>query len=69
MPRRPALLGVYAFVLALWIMMYGVAVFLPQRLGELGVHEPVRVSMYISVMGVSAILVGLVYPWLRARAS
>lgn len=67
--RRPALLGVYAFILALWIMIYGVAVFLPQRLGELGVREPIWVSTYISVMGSSAILVGLVYPRLRARAS
>jgi ACDE family multidrug resistance protein len=67
--RYPALSGVYAFVLVLWIMMYGVAVFLPQRLAELGVHEPVRVSMYMAVMGGSAILIGLVYPWLRAHAS
>jgi ACDE family multidrug resistance protein len=67
--RHPALIGIYAFVLVLWIMMYGVVVFLPQRLGELGVQEPLRVSMYMAVMGGSAILIGLVYPWLRAHAS
>ena len=67
--RRPALLGVYAFILALWIMIYGVTVFMPQRMAELGVHEPIQVSMYMAVMGISSVTIGLVYPWLKARAS
>jgi MFS family permease len=67
--RRPALLGVYAFVLALWIMIYGVTVFMPQRMAELGVHEPIQVSMYMAVMGISSVAIGFVYPWLKAQAS
>lgn len=67
--RRPALLGVYAFILALWIMIYGVTVFMPQRMAELGVHEPIQVSMYMAVMGISSVAIGLVYPWLKARTS
>ena len=67
--RQPALLGVYAFVLALWIMIYGVTVFMPQRLAELGVHEPIQVSILMAVMGISSVAVGLAYPWLKARAS
>jgi ACDE family multidrug resistance protein len=67
--RRPALLGVYGFIFVLAVMMYSVAVFLPQRLGQLGVHAPILVSAYMVAMAGSASLVGLAYAWLRARAS
>ncbi len=67
--RQPALLGVYSFVLALWIMIYGVTVFMPQRMAELGVHEPIQISMYMAVMGISSVAIGLAYPWLKARTS
>jgi MFS family permease len=67
--KLPGLLGVYAFMFALAIMMYSVAVFLPQRLGELGVTAPIAISYYMVAMAGSASLMGLFYGWLRARAS
>ncbi|MFC6487763.1 MFS transporter [Nitratireductor sp. GCM10026969] len=67
--KRPALLGVYAFMFALAVMMYSVAVFLPQRLAELGITAPIAVSYYMVAMAGSASLTGLFYGWLRARAS
>jgi MFS family permease len=46
-----------------------VAVFLPQRLGELGVGAPILVSLYIMAWPATQSLVGLAYARLRARAS
>lgn len=67
--RSRVLAGVYAFVFTLMLMMYSVAVFLPQRLGELGIKAPILVSAYLLSMMASAALVGLVYARVRARLS
>lgn len=56
--KLPGLLGVYAFVFALAIIMYSVAVFLPQRLAELGVTAPITVSYGMVAMAGSASLTG-----------
>jgi MFS family permease len=67
--RSPTLVGVYAFVFTLMVMMYSVAVFLPQRLGELGIDAPILVSGYLVGMTATATVVGLAYARIRARTS
>ncbi|MGW0466470.1 MFS transporter [Streptomyces sp. NPDC003027] len=66
--ERPALLGYYALQAVAAILLYGVAVFLPQRLARIGVEEPFLVSLYTVVMMAAMSLVGLVYAKLRAAA-
>lgn len=66
---HPRLLGVYGLVFTLFVMMYALAVFLPQRLGQLGVDAPILVALFLLPMTGAASLVGLVYARLRARAS
>jgi MFS family permease len=51
------------------VMMYSVAVFLPQRLGELGIDAPILVSGYLVGMTATATVVGLAYARIRARTS
>jgi MFS transporter, ACDE family, multidrug resistance protein len=68
--RKPLLLAYYALLVLMAIMMYVVAVFLPQRLAEIGITSPVLVSIYAVVGGglVSSV-VGLYYARLRQRAT
>ena len=67
--RSRALVGVYAFMFTLMVMMYSVAVFLPQRLGELGIEAPILVSAFLVGMTAMSTAVGFAYPRIRARAS
>ncbi|GAB3509257.1 MFS transporter [Amycolatopsis cihanbeyliensis] len=64
--ERPALLGYYAFLISFAIMGYVLAVFLPQRLAEIGIDSPLLVSLYAVVIGaVLTSLVGLAYARIR----
>ncbi|CAL9570433.1 putative MFS-type transporter YhhS [Streptomyces sp. enrichment culture] len=65
---RPALVGYYALQAAAAVLLYGVVVFLPQRLGEIGIESPFLVSLYTVAMMAAMSLVGLVYAKLRAAA-
>lgn len=65
---RPALLGVFALSSAYMVITYGLLVFLPQRLAELGVHDPVAVSLNVSLLTGTSALVGLCYARLRRAA-
>jgi ACDE family multidrug resistance protein len=68
--RQPRLIAYYALLILMAIMMYVVAVFLPQRLAEIGVTSPLLVSIYAVVGGaVVTSVVGLYYARLRRRAS
>ncbi|GAA1468362.1 MFS transporter [Nocardiopsis exhalans] len=62
---QPALLGVFALSSAYMVITYGLLVFLPQRLAELGVHDPVAVSVNVSLLTGTSALVGLFYARLR----
>ncbi|GCB46917.1 MFS transporter [Streptomyces sp. NL15-2K] len=68
--RSPVLLGFYALQAASSVFLYAMVVFLPRRLAELDIREPLMVSLY-SVVVTSAVgsLVGLVYAAVRARLS
>lgn len=66
--ERPRLLGVYGLMFLMFVMMYSLAVFLPQRLGEIGVEEPFLVSLIFAPAAGVASLVGLVYARIRAHA-
>jgi ACDE family multidrug resistance protein len=68
--RKPRLLAYYGLLVLMAIMMYVVAVFLPQRLAEIGITSPVLVSIYAVVGGaVVTSVVGLCYARLRRRTS
>jgi len=66
--ERPALLGWYALWVVIAVQMYVLAIFLPQRLAQIGIRAPVLVSIYAVVgAAITTSLVGLVYARLRAR--
>ncbi|WP_165984156.1 MFS transporter [Streptomyces sp. YIM 98790] len=68
--RRPRLIGLYTLLMATALMMFVLAVFMPQRLAEVGVEDPFVVSIYSVVTGAAmASLVGMVYARVRARCS
>ncbi|WP_343034596.1 MFS transporter [Amycolatopsis anabasis] len=68
--RRPALLGWYGLWIVIAVQMYVLAIFLPQRLAQIGIRAPVLVSLYAVVgAAITTSLVGLVYGRLRARLS
>jgi ACDE family multidrug resistance protein len=67
--RSRALVGVYAFMFTLMVMIYSVAVFLPQRLGELGIEAPILVSAFLLGMTATSTAVGFAYSRIRAGAS
>ncbi|RSM85219.1 MFS transporter [Kibdelosporangium aridum] len=70
MRLRPALIGWYSLWIIIAVQMYVLAIFLPQRLAEIGIRSPVLVSIY-AVVGASLItsLVGLAYGRIRTRLS
>lgn len=67
--RRPALFGIYGLLFVMMIMMYGLAVFLPRRLAEVGVHEPLVISLFMAAMAGAASVIGLFYARIRRRLS
>ncbi|WP_079110915.1 MFS transporter [Streptomyces roseifaciens] len=58
---RPRLLGLYALSLTSSFLLYVLAVFLPQRLAQLGVETPFLVALYTTSTSVAGTLVGLAY--------
>nr|WP_276207219.1 MFS transporter [Nocardia mangyaensis] len=65
--RYPGLLAWYGLMITTGLMMYSLAVFLPQRLAQLGIAAPVFVSLFMVVQAIAAIAVGLGYARIRAR--
>jgi ACDE family multidrug resistance protein len=65
--EHPALLGFYALMTLGSILLYGLAVFLPQRLDELGIEAPILVSLYQVTSTATMSVVGLGYARLRRR--
>lgn len=67
--RTPVLLWLYGLVFIVQLLLYSIIVFVPQRLDELGVTQPLIISVYIAVINVAAGLIGLVYGRIRSRLS
>jgi ACDE family multidrug resistance protein len=65
--RYPTLLAWYGLMTLSGIMLYSLAVFLPQRLAEIGVENPLRVSLYMVTSAIASSVVGLVYARAHAR--
>lgn len=65
--RYPALLAWYGLMTLAGLMLYTLAVFLPQRLAQIGVEDPLQVSLFMVVMAIAASVVGLLYARLRCR--
>ncbi|MGW0394692.1 MFS transporter [Streptomyces sp. NPDC003042] len=64
--RRPALLGYYALFATASVLLYGLAVFVPIRLAELGVEQPFLVALVGATVSVAMSLLGFAYAKLRA---
>ncbi|MFC8623406.1 MFS transporter [Streptomyces anulatus] len=65
--RSPRLLRLYAVSLIGSLLLYVLAVFVPQRLTELGVERPLLVALYTMTTSLSGSVVGLCYAKARAR--
>ncbi|WP_067597590.1 MFS transporter [Nocardiopsis listeri] len=68
--QSPTLVGFYLLQATASVFLYATVVFLPQRLADLGIHQPVAVSLY-SVVTTAAVgsLAGLSYARLRSKLS
>lgn len=64
---HPALLGWYGLFVFSALLTYSLAVFLPQRLAQVGIQAPFLVSVYTTGASLVATAIGLVYARLRAR--
>ena len=63
--RRPVIVGYYALFAVGAVLLYAVLVFLPLRLSEVGVDDPLLVAVYSSGLSATMSLVGLVYGRVR----
>ncbi|MGH3587476.1 MAG: MFS transporter, partial [Pseudonocardia sp.] len=63
----PVLLWLYALIFLVAMQLYALVAFLPQRLAELGVTEPLVVAAFLAAATAAAAVVGLVFGRLRAR--
>ncbi|GAB3647945.1 MFS transporter [Streptomyces sparsus] len=65
--RSPALLGHYALLVISSVLLYALAIFMPIRLGEVGVKEPFLVALVSMASTIAMSLVGLVYARVRSH--
>ncbi|MDC2948772.1 MFS transporter [Streptomyces heilongjiangensis] len=65
--RQPILLTLYGLSLFSSFLLYVLAVFLPQRLTEVGVADPFVISLVTTSTSVSGSLIGLLYAGLKGR--
>ncbi|MDW5329367.1 MFS transporter [Plantactinospora sp. KLBMP9567] len=64
---RPGLLGIYALQAVATALLYGVLVFLPPRLAEVGVRDSFRVALFGALLSLVMSLTGLRFARVRAR--
>ncbi|AVT34898.1 MFS transporter [Plantactinospora sp. BC1] len=64
---RPRLLGIYALQAVATALLYGVLVFLPPRLAEVGVRDSFRVALFGALLSLVMSLTGLRFARVRAR--
>ncbi|WP_406267840.1 MFS transporter [Nocardia sp. NBC_00881] len=66
--RYPTLLGWNALMACIGLMMFSLVVFVPQRLAQIGIHQPVFSSLFMALLSLASSLIGLGYGRIRARA-
>ncbi|MFY1669973.1 MFS transporter [Plantactinospora sp. WMMB334] len=64
---RPALVGIYGLQAVSGTLLYGVLVFLPARLAELGVRDSFLVALFNALLSLVMSLTGLRFARLRGR--
>ena len=64
---RPRLLGIYGLQAVATVLLYGILVFLPLRLAEVGITDTLLVAVFTATLSVTMSLVGLCYAQFRAR--
>ncbi|MEG3631666.1 MFS transporter [Streptomyces poriticola] len=64
--RKPALLGFYGMLVVAAILLYGLAVFIPFRLAEIGIEKPFLVALISTTSSVTMSLIGFAYAKLRS---
>ncbi len=65
--ENPILFGVYGLVFLSSMFLYGIVVFLPQLLSDLGMTSSFSVGLYISGMGLTAGIISFSYGKIRTR--
>ncbi|MDK1472386.1 MFS transporter [Streptomyces sp. 549] len=65
--RSPALLGHYALLVISSVLLYALAIFMPIRLGEVGVNEPFLVALVSMASTIAMSLIGLLYGRVRSH--
>ncbi|MEV7737947.1 MULTISPECIES: MFS transporter [Streptomyces] len=63
---RPRLLGLYAISFTSSLLLYVLAVFLPQRLAQAGIDEPALIAPYTATSSLMASMAGLAYAKARS---
>ncbi|MFV2112231.1 MFS transporter [Micromonospora sp. LOL_025] len=64
---HPALVGIYGLQAVTSLLLYGVLVFLPQRLAEVGITQTAAVALFTGAPSLAMSVVGLGYARARAR--
>ncbi|MEV0133466.1 MFS transporter [Dactylosporangium sp. NPDC050688] len=64
---RPRLLGIYGLQIVATVLLYGILVFLPLRLAEVGITDTRIVAAFTATLSVTMSLAGLRYAQARAR--
>jgi MFS family permease len=57
----------YLSMLIANMLLYGIVVFFPQRLGQLGIHSTFIVSLFLAVSSLSSALTAAQYGWISNR--
>ncbi|MET9265329.1 MFS transporter [Amycolatopsis sp. NPDC004079] len=65
--EAPVLLWLYALIFVVAVLLYALVAFLPQRLSQLGVSDPLAVAGFLAAATGPAAVVGMVYGRLQAR--
>ncbi|MGC4788545.1 MFS transporter [Micromonospora sp. DT178] len=65
--QHPPLVGIYGLQAVTSLLLYGVLVFLPQRLAEVGITETAAVALFTAAPSLAMSVVGLGYARARAR--
>ncbi|MFC1962808.1 MFS transporter, partial [Chloroflexota bacterium] len=67
--NNPILFAIYGLMFLAMILLYAVAVFLPQLLGEIGISNPFYISLLLAVGSLTVALTSLMYGKIKTRLS
>ncbi|MGV9169540.1 MAG: MFS transporter [Promethearchaeia archaeon] len=63
------LIGIYAFMLLVHLLLYMNVIYIPEIINELGITSSFQVSLFLAVMGLAGGTTATQYNWVRERVS